>query len=201
MIRMPFVLMILIGMAGQAVWSEDGKTAPSKYPAFDKYKILVERNAFDATRTSRAKREAQDNAAVPPPPPQALRLLGTWIDGENASALFEGDGANPREGVKRGDNLVGYTIEEIRADAVVLRKDQETLEIRVGSGIEKGSDEKWKVVETVSIKQPDSGPPVVGGWAPKLSSDTNSPDNAAAKSNKESSGTTRKRSKRKEMNP
>ena len=166
------VIILLTGLGWCAAWSDEAKPAPSKHPEFNTYRILMDRNAFDATRNSKAKRDAQADAAAPPPPPQTLRLLGTWIEGDDASALFEGDGASPREGVKRGGTLAGYTVEDIRTDAVVLRKDQETVELKVGSGLEKGKDDKWSVVEVLPERKPDPAP-TTGGWAPKTSDDDN----------------------------
>ena len=191
---------IIIGMMWNDAWGEEAKAAPPKRPEFDAFRILIDRNAFDATRSSKAKREAQENADAPPPPAQTLRLLGTWIDSENASALFEGDGASPREGVKRGGTIAGYNVEDIRTDAVVLRKDQATIELRVGAGLEKGKDETWSVVEVVPERKPEPEP-AKGGWAPKISDDDNSKADAAAKPDKDSSGDSRKRSRRKENAP
>lgn len=195
-----FVLAVtLAGIPWNGIWGEEAKTPPSKYPDFETYKILVERNAFDATRNSKAKRDAQANASAPPPPRQTLRLLGTWIDSENASALFEGDGTTPREGVKRGGTIAGYTVEDIRTDAVVLRKDQETLELRVGSGLEKGENDKWTMVEVFPEKKEDPTP-IKGGWAPKLSDDDKPKTDSDTKPDKDSADNSRKRSKRKEKN-
>jgi hypothetical protein len=118
----------------------------SKAPPFDTFRIITERNIFDATRAPFG--DASGDAAGPPPT-QTLRLMGTWIEGERTVALFESGPDGSHETLGRGGTLAGYSVEAIRTDAVVLRNEQGAIGIRVGGGLAKEADGQWMAAETI----------------------------------------------------
>ena len=130
---------------------EHGASLP-KHPNFNTFRILIDRNIFDATRKPLpgSSGTTADGALLT----NAIRLAGTWLEGDRAEALFDRNAGGPPERVARGGAIEGYLVEEVRTDAVVLRNDHETLEVRVGAGLAKGKNGAWTLVADFPDKHP-----------------------------------------------
>lgn len=124
-------------------------SASKKLPAFDEFHILIERNIFDASRKPWAGASAAADASAPPP--QTWRLMGTWLENDHAVALFEGMPSATHATLERGAEVAGgYHVQEIGTNGIVLNKDQEASELRVGAGLAKTETGAWSVVDTVA---------------------------------------------------
>lgn len=146
-----FVSLVL----GCSAWGEPttSQNTSDKAPTFEAFRILIERNIFDASRKPLVGASSDTDALMPPS--QTLRLMGTWIEGDHRVALFEGMPEQTHQTLEEGGEVAGYHIERIRADAVVLSVASGNTELRVGACLAKGQDGAWKVSDdTTDSAQP-----------------------------------------------
>jgi outer membrane biosynthesis protein TonB len=133
----------------------DGKgAAEHKGPGFDTFRILIDRNIFSAKRTPKSAAGAAAKDGAPKPKTQVLRLMGTYLTPERTLALFEGTDSVPGGGIKQGESIAGYRLEEIRVDAAVLSNDKGKIEVPVGSGLSQAEDKSWALVDKPVVEHP-----------------------------------------------
>ncbi len=146
------------------------ESGASDASGFDAFRLLLERNIFNAKRTSRPASEAK--SAAPPSPKQRVRLMGVCLDANRRVALFEeSDDVSPIA-IELGGFIAGHRIQEIRVDAVVMASEAATVELSVGAGLSQDKDGHWAVVEASAIQRSGAVSP---GAKPK-----SDPENAAA---------------------
>jgi hypothetical protein len=125
-------------------------SASSKIPEFDTFHLLIDRNIFSASRGTPAEDELDAEGAKAFS--ESARLMGTWLEGDRAVALFEGMPGNTHQTLGRNGVIAGYQIDDIRTDGVTLYNDENTMELQVGSGLAK-IDDSWTVVENMPVPE------------------------------------------------
>lgn len=156
--------------------------AATEPPSYDTFRILIERNIFSPTR--RPNTRTEEEAPRPAPyQPRTMRLMGTVLTPNVKLALFEGDSEAPRNGGKPGDELVGYSIVDVKTDGITLKGESGTFEVAVGSGLSRLEDGTWVVADASAVRAsaPSSGADAGGGGSGSASaSSTSSESNGAA---------------------
>jgi len=150
------VLLTLGPLSGPAVpeepaQAETPQNAPLKTPALDEFRILIDRNIFDAGRGTSSGLAGQEESTAPP---KTLRLMGTWLEGDCALALFEAIPEGDQTSLECGGSIAGYAVADIGAHQVMLRNDRGTLELPVGAGLVKEENGNWMVVDPVIPVEP-----------------------------------------------
>lgn len=120
---------------------------------FARFRIITERNVFDASRSSRERRERNENRR--PAPAETFTLVGILRDGEKAYAFFDGSTSQFRKVLERGQEIAGHTVADITADRVRLEINSESLELRVGTQMRRRED-RWELVRS-SAAEASSG--------------------------------------------
>jgi hypothetical protein len=128
--------------------SDDAKT---QHPPFEAFHILIERNIF-GTKNQSAPDTAQ-NAPNANPYAHTIRLMGTWIEGERAQALFEENPGNLCRILEPGQSIAEYVVQTICTNTVVLHNGQGDVELPVGAGLGQNDAGQWTLTEHVSPAQ------------------------------------------------
>lgn len=127
----------------------------SNAPSFDTFRILIDRNIFSSQRVSRSTEVAElAKELAAKPPSDVLRLMGTYLTPERTLALFEGTADVPGGALKVGDSIVGYRLDQVRVDGVVMSNAQGKIDIPVGAGLTKNDAGAWVEVASPTISPP-----------------------------------------------
>jgi len=145
--------------------ADSGKIAGAKpqHPPFSDFQILINRSMFAVS--NKAAPDASKDASMQAPPSQTVRLMGAWLEGDRAVALFEETPGNASQALAPGGFVAGYILQDICTDAIVLCNGQGELELKVGESLGKGEDGSW-----TPIAQSSPGPPAATTAAPPKAS-------------------------------
>lgn len=109
---------------------------------FSAFQIINDRNIFDPNRRPRS----QPNRNPAPRPPQIVdtfSLVGTMSYSNVLLAFFEGTSSDYRKSLSVGNRIAGYTLKEIRHDAVKLTLGTNEIELKVGMQMRRSEDGSW----------------------------------------------------------
>lgn len=107
--------------------------------SFDAFKIITDRNIFDAAR----RVYVPGAASKPRPVVDTFALTGTMSYENGSFAVFDGNNADYHKVIGAGGKIAGYSVVEISHDAVKLLSDTNTLELKVGMQMRRSEDGKW----------------------------------------------------------
>lgn len=153
-LRQAIVFFLWICLAAP-VFAEEAKDESSPKAGLDEFKLIWERNIFNPDR----KKPLSDSEIVrPPAAPQIdqFTLVGAMITETESFAFFDGSESAFRSVFKKGDQIAGYTIQEIRSDGVVLTQNDQPIDMPVGKAMERQDQGEWKVVEGARIARSGS---------------------------------------------
>ena len=90
--------------------------------AFSQYKILLDRNIFDATRDRPRPQQERPRAPrpTPAPNPDYLDVTGAFMQGDQAIVFFEGSKADFNQAVGAGAQIAGAQLAEVNLERVIL---------------------------------------------------------------------------------
>jgi hypothetical protein len=139
--RMNMVIILIVCTVTLAtVLNYAADEAPASAPEFKDFKIILDRNVFDPSRSQRSSREERGRRVQPP---DRLALMGVLIDNGKAVAFFEGSQREYNTELQRGETIDGYTITNIRTDRLIMQKGNQRIDLPVGSSLTKRSGEDW----------------------------------------------------------
>lgn len=128
--------------AGFAVASDEGGTP------FESFQIIIDRNIF-SPRRQQVRFEDNSLPEVHFSESEAserIYLTGALIYGATAVAFFEGARSEDEAVISRGGAIKGYQVVDINTDGIKLKKDEERIELPVGSGLSRQGDGRWIVL-------------------------------------------------------
>lgn len=140
MTKIATILLALLTMAG-FVPAGFGADDPAN---FDAFKIILERNIFNASRQAQPPPAQRPRAEIRP---ERITLLGVLVDGNNSAAFFDGSRSEYTRAVRTGEEIAGYKVVDIGTDKVRLANGDKKIEIRVASRMEKLGDNPWTLAE------------------------------------------------------
>ena len=140
-----FLLLALAG--GLAAAPKETNTAPrqsdrSGQADFTSFKIISDRNIFNANRTRRSAGGEDKKASKV----DDLTLVGTLIYEKGPYAFFEGSSSEYRKVLEAGKTIAGYKIGEITGSSVKLEAGTNTVELTVGMKMRREEEGEWEVV-------------------------------------------------------
>jgi hypothetical protein len=139
--RMNIVIVVIVCTVTLAtVLNYAADEAPAGAPEFKDFKIILDRNVFDPSRSQRSSREERTRRVQPP---DRLVLAGALIDNQRAVAFFEGSKREYNTEIQRGETIDGYVITSIRTDRIIMQKGNHRIDLPVGSSLTKRSGEDW----------------------------------------------------------
>jgi hypothetical protein len=173
----PAFACLLVAAATAALGAEG--PAPAGAGDFSAYRIIGERNIFNAARSGRssaAPRETRRPVRV-----ESFALVGTMSYEKGHYAFFDGSSPEFRKALRCGDLIAGHTVREISPKWVRLEHEGKSVEVRVNTQMKREDDGPWRVSDRTESY---SGSP--GGTG--SGSASSSPTPAGAPASSDSSG-------------
>ena len=116
---------------------------------YSRFKIILDRNIFDASRSSRRERPRQETTRRPAQV-DAFTLVGTLIYDNRARAFFDGSQSDYRKVLEPGKTIASHTVKSVGANRVELTKDGVTIELHVGDQMRR-IEEGWRVESNSAV--------------------------------------------------
>ncbi len=146
------VATVLIAMV--SVRGADPTNAPARTD-YASFRMVVERNIFNASRSGRSQSRDRDNRR--PTRVETFGLVGTMTYDKGPLAFFDGSSSEFRKALKPGAAIAGYQLEAIHPEAVTLRHASNSFELRLGSQMRREDDGEWKVAGQFDSAAASSG--------------------------------------------
>jgi len=147
------------------------RSAQVDYSAF---RIVTERNIFAARRSGRVTRGATPRQQRQT---ETVALVGTLEAGNGPVAFFDGSSAEYRKAAKIGDKIAGFAVAEINFKSVLLKNEQQTIELQVGTQMRLQDDGQWQPASSTAFAaQSSSDMTARGGGADAGSGQSSSSD-------------------------
>lgn len=132
-------------------------SASTNATGLDAFKIVTERNIFNATRGPRSSR-SQAAASRKAPNVETFALGGTMSYDKGPVAFFVSSSSQYRKSVRVGDSIAGYLVKEIQSTTVRIENGAAAFELKVGEQLKREDEGAW-------IKEAKSEPIASSGSA------------------------------------
>ena len=113
-------------------------------PDYASFKILVDRNIFDPTRSARTGLSSRTRPARRVRT-EAFGLVGTISYDKGTIAFFDGSGSEYKKALKVGDSIAGHIVAEIAPDSVKLEVGGRAIELHLGAQMRKPDQGEWSI--------------------------------------------------------
>jgi hypothetical protein len=123
-------------------------------PQFSDFRIIPERNIFNANRSAARTDQAPVRETPRAPQIDSFTLLGTLSYENGQFAYFDGSDPAYRAALEADESIAGGRLRRIEPDRVVLEIDGQVLELKVGMGLRREDNGAW----TVSKERPPESP-------------------------------------------
>jgi hypothetical protein len=111
---------------------------------YSSFRIIAERNIFNAYRSGRASRSREDDRR-PPARVDAFTLVGTMDYEKGLFAFFDGTSSEYRKTLQPGGAIGGYQLAEVGPGRVKLTNDTAQHELRVGMQLCRQEGGDWEM--------------------------------------------------------
>jgi hypothetical protein len=111
---------------------------------YSSFKIVTERNIFNANRSSRSSRNRDSRRAAKV---EAFTLVGTLsYDSyeKGPFAFFDGTSSDFKKALKPEGTIAGYKIKDINGQGVALEAGTNRIELRVGMQMRREDEGEWQ---------------------------------------------------------
>lgn len=116
---------------------------------YSAFRIVSERNIFDANRSSRSSRLYTRDASRPART-DSFMLVGTMSYEKGYFAFFDGSSSEFRKVLQPDDSIAGFKVAEVAPACVKLQTTNgQTVELCVGMQMRKREEEPWQLTERV----------------------------------------------------
>jgi hypothetical protein len=116
------------------------------HPDYSTFRVITERNIFNAGRSGRTNRGTRESTARPSRV-VAFTLVGTLSSGQGLFAFFDSSDSDLRKALKPQDSIAGHRITNIAPNSVTLEADGKSVELRVGMQLRREDDGPWQAAE------------------------------------------------------
>lgn len=146
------------------------------YPAF---RIVADRNIFNADRTRRTSRGGGGDESSRPKPAQVstLSLVGYLSSPQGQRAFFDGTGGSYRKAVQEGETIGDFKVTAITPSSAMLEQGTRKFSLKIGEQLRKEDAGEWELGSRRSTTTTSSDATTVAG------------DSAGAGSSKEGDST------------
>lgn len=140
-------------------------SAPQDHPRggpveLSSFKIISERNIFNANRSSRSVRT--NGPGQKPAQVESFSLVGTLISDKGIFAFFDGSSSGYKKALKAGEGIASYTIKEINSAGVKLETGGKETDLGVGMQMRRQDEGPWLVVTEPGSYASVPRPPAAG---------------------------------------
>lgn len=116
------------------------QSQPAKQPDLESFKLITERNIFNANRSGARPRSAPRVLRV-----DSFALVGILASGEDELAFFDSSNSEYRKAVRDDEVIAGYTVAGITPASVKLTADDQELEMKVGMQLRRENEGQWEL--------------------------------------------------------
>ena len=132
-------------------------------PSWERYKVLTENNIFLRARARARPRERSVASVVPVLAPERDFVLTGIVRRDTGSVAFIEDMRNGEtQRVRLGDSFADGQIADITLDGIVYRKDDRSLDIKIGNTLDGASSLSAPTTASTSMEESDSSGTTVG---------------------------------------
>jgi hypothetical protein len=147
MISRIILVFSLLGVAQAADATKSAVTpAPSSVLSptlsLDSFRLISDRNIFNANRTGRRDRSAE----VPAPRVDTITLVGTMDYDKGEFAFFDGSAADLRKALQPGQTIAQFTVAKVARDGVELARDGKTFKMALGQQLRRPEGGDWNLI-------------------------------------------------------
>jgi hypothetical protein len=121
--------------------SVSSNSSPSRLD-YSSFKIVTERNIFNANRSGRVARTREQQRQVKV---DTFALVGTLSYEKGTFAFFDGSSSQYRKTAKVADSVAGFKVAAIGQSTAQLEADGKKIEMRVGSQMRREDEGEWKL--------------------------------------------------------
>lgn len=141
------ITLIFLGLLTCPNWA----IGVEKAPPFETYKIILDRNIFDSTRSPLPSPRNRQREEIRP---DRIRLTGVFISRKEAVAFFEGSRSQFNSALRPNERIGGLRLLEIRTNHVKLAKNNQILELPINAQMERTGDREWAIsTSTTTIQE------------------------------------------------
>lgn len=141
----PLAALFLVGcLIGPGFAADAPATNAVPSTDFAAFRILTERNIFNAKRSGRTRSNRREGARTPPV--EVLSLVGTLTHEHGRFAFFDGSRSDYRRVVEPDGLVAGFKVADITDHSVRLLVGTNCTELRVGMQLRRPENESWKVL-------------------------------------------------------
>jgi hypothetical protein len=152
MISRVLLLLALLAVARAAEAKKSPVTPPPASSAsgsvltptisLDAFRLITDRNIFNANRTSRRDRSTE----IPVARVDTITLVGTMDYDKGVYAFFDGSDAELRKALQAGQPIAQFTVTTIARDGVELTRDGKTFKMNIGQQLRRPEGGDWTLV-------------------------------------------------------
>jgi hypothetical protein len=132
-------VLLLASVSGPSPAAQE-TNAPARLD-YSSFKIVTERNIFDANRSSRSSRNRDSRR---PAKVEAFTLVGTLSYEKGPFAFFDGTSSDFKKALKPEGTIAGYKIKDINGRGVALEAGTNRIELRVGMQMRREDEGEWQ---------------------------------------------------------
>jgi len=147
----------------RATGPEIESTAAAPTQGFAEFKIVAERNIFNANRRPGTANRPPSRTERPPRT-EAFSVIGTLLYEEGNFAFFAGTESGYNKVLKQGDTIGGCKITGVTQDSVRLLNGENEIDLAMGLQMKRQEEGNWELVvgtasSTSSTSSPSSSSP------------------------------------------
>lgn len=116
--------------------------APTNAITVDSFRIIGDRNIFNANRSGRRDRSGEEQPARV----DMLSFVGTIQYAKGFFALFDGSQPGFRKGFRVGESVGEFKIAKVSADRVELERDGKTITLAVSQQLRRAEGGDWTLI-------------------------------------------------------
>lgn len=123
--------------------NEPQQTPGIQYPAFETFESIFNKNIFNPNRRAQRQDEREVERT---PDPEVNILTGTMVTEKDGFAFFEDSRSGDIAVVSTGNTFLGFDVEGIENNKVVLKKDGQDVEVPILMALQREEGKDWVVV-------------------------------------------------------
>ena len=135
------------------------------YPSF---RMVSERNIFNADRTRRTSRSFGSGSRPPAVPVTSVSLVGFLGSQQGDRAFFDGSSSAYRKAIKVGETIGDFKLSAVSPTGVVLETGERKISLKIGEQLRREESGPWKTSEgpsTAGSSRTNSSPETAEGTA------------------------------------
>ncbi len=159
--RTPLLAGLALALMSGLAASVPEQKGPQR-PDYAAFKVISERNIFNANRTRHSAAGDEDKA----PRVDTITLVGTMSYEKGHYAFFDGSSAEFSKVLEPGKSIAGYTVAQINHNSVALNAGTNHVELYVGMQLRREEGGDWRVTgHGLAQSRPESSTAPAAGSA------------------------------------